>query len=169
MITGSIASGKSTLSRAVAAQLEDDGRPCAVIDLDLLYEMVDVRRRPKDDERIWAQARRMAGRLARAFLVEGRSVVVEGGDLATLDALGELERELPQEAVVRLVLLEVDLETALQRARSDDTRGISRDRAFLSAHYDEFSTSLPGRDILRLDTGRVSVGEGARSVVEWAR
>jgi shikimate kinase len=166
LISGPIASGKSALSRAVAAQLEEaSDAPVAVIDLDLVYEMLD--RGPKADERVWAQARRIAGRLGSVLLSEGRSVVVEGGDFGTKAALAEFETELPPPAAVRLVLLSVDFETALKRARSDHSRGVSKDRAFLAAHYAEFRTDWLGRDALNLDTGSASLAETARSVVAW--
>jgi shikimate kinase len=167
VISGPIASGKSALSRAVAAQLEEaHGVVSSVIDLDLVYEMLDVRRRPKDDGRLWAEARRIAARLASVLLREGRSVIAEG-DFATDEALGEFESELPEEAVVRLVLLDVDFETALERARADASRALSKDRAFLCAHYDRFVTEWLGRDVLHLDTGKASLSETARAVAEW--
>jgi shikimate kinase len=166
LISGPIASGKSALSRAVAAQLEEaSGVSVAVIDLDLVYEILD--RRPKADARVWAQARRVAGRLARVLLGEGCSVVVEGGDFATEAALAEFERELPPQAAVRLVRLSVDFETALERARGDDSRGVSKDSSFLAAHYEDFRTEWLGRDALNLDTGSGSLAETARSVVDW--
>ncbi|MFL5950191.1 MAG: adenylyl-sulfate kinase [Gaiellaceae bacterium] len=166
LISGPIASGKSTLSRAVASQMEKaSGASVAVIDLDLVYEMLD--RGPKADERIWTEARRITGRLASVLLGEGRSVVVEGGDFDTDAALAEFESELPPQATVRPVLLSVDFETALKRARSDDSRGVSKDRVFLAAHYAEFRTDWLGRDALNLDTGTASLAETARSVVDW--
>ena len=113
VIGGPIASGKSTLARALAIRLEETyGVAAAVVDLDVVYEMLDPAGRPKSDARCWSLARQMSGRLAAALLAEGRCVVVEG-DLATDIALGEFENELPKEVVVRLVMLEVELETAL--------------------------------------------------------
>lgn len=51
LISGPIASGKSALGRAVAGRLDEvPGSGCAVIDLDLVYEMLDPRRRPKSDQ-----------------------------------------------------------------------------------------------------------------------
>ena len=73
LISGPIASGKSALSRAVAARLEESsGASSAVIDLDLVYEMLWVRDGRKNDERVWAQARRVAGRLGSVLPGEGR-------------------------------------------------------------------------------------------------
>ena len=165
-----IAAGKSTLSRSLAARLEaEQGISASVVDLDLVYEMLDARPGPKDDERVWSDARRIAGRLAGLLLHESRSVIAEGGDFATDAALAEFENELPEDAEVRLVLLEVDLDTAFRRASGDDSRRISKDRAFLSAHRAEFGAEWSGRSVLQLDTAAASPSETARAVVDWLR
>jgi adenylylsulfate kinase-like enzyme len=167
LISGPIASGKSALGRAVAGRLDEIAGSCAVIDLDLVYEMLDPRRRPKSDQQLWAEARRVAGGMAGVLLREGRSVVVEGGDFSSEQQLAEFEHELPEDAAVRLVRLDVDFETALRRARADDSRGVSKDAAFLSSHYAEFRTHWGDRDILKLDTGSASLAETAGSVIGW--
>lgn len=167
VIGGPIASGKSSLARVLAIRLEETyGVAFAVVDLDLVYEMLDPAGRPKVDARLWSLARQVSGRLAAALLAEGRCVVVEG-DLATDIALGEFENELPSGVVVRLVLLEVEFDTALARAREDPSRGLSRDERFLSSHYAEFNAEWSGRDVLRVETGTVSVAGAADVVVEW--
>jgi AAA domain len=168
LICGPIASGKSALGRAVAGRLGDvAGSRCAVIDLDLVYEMLDPGRGPKGDQHLWALARRVAGGMAGVLLREGRSVVVEGGDFFTEGQLAEFEHELPEDVQVRLVRLDVDFETALRRARADDSRDVSKDAAFLSRHYAEFHTDWGDRDVLTLDTGSASLAETARSIVDW--
>jgi plasmid stabilization system protein ParE len=138
-----------------------------VIDLDLVYEMLDARRGPKDDERLWAEARRVAGALASALLRAGRAVVAEGGDFSNEEELAEFERQLPEHTAVRLVLLDVGFDTALQRARADESRGVSKDRALLAAHYADFNPTWAGRNVLQLDTETASLAETARTVVEW--
>ena len=96
VISGPIASGKSALSRAVAAQLEEaEEVATAVIDLDLVYETLDPRRRTKDNADLWAEARRVAGRLATALIAENRCVVAEG-EFASDQALDEFVGELPE-------------------------------------------------------------------------
>jgi shikimate kinase len=168
LISGPIASGKSALGRAVAGRLDElPGSRCAVIDLDLVYEMLDPRRRPKSDQHLWAESRRVAGTIAAGVLREGRSVVVEGGDFFTEEQLAEFERALPEGAPVRLVRLDADFETALRRARADDSRGDSKDAAFLSSHYADFRIDWGDRDVLVLDTGSASLAETTRSVVDW--
>jgi len=41
VITGQIASGKSTLAKALASELGRRGMPAAAVDLDVVYEMLD--------------------------------------------------------------------------------------------------------------------------------
>ena len=167
VVSGPIASGKSSLARALAIRLEEScGVGVAVVDLDLVYEMLDPAGRPKVDGRLWSLARRISGRLAAALLTEGCCVVVEG-DLATDVALGEFEGELPGEITASLVLLEVDFETALARAGADPTRGLSKDRQFLSSHYDEFKAEWTERDVLRLETGTASLLETTSAAAAW--
>ena len=167
VISGPIASGKSALGRAVAAQLgETEEVATAVVDLDLVYEMLDPRRRTKDDAGLWAEARRVAGRLTTALFAESRCVVVEG-DFASDQALDEFVSELPGTADLRLVLLDVDFETALKRVSADATRGLSKDETFLSRHYREFRPEWVGHDVLRLDTTESTLSEAAQAVVDW--
>ena len=169
VITGPIASGKSTLGRAVAVELADRRADSAVVDLDLVYEMLDPRGRSgvaKSDEHIWSQSRRMAGRLAAAVLAERRSVVVEG-NFAGHQSLAEFERELPAEVRLCLVVLDVDFETALRRTEADPSRGLSKDPVFLSRHYEAFSAHWQDREVLRLDTGTLSLAQATDAVAAW--
>jgi shikimate kinase len=167
VISGPVASGKSALSRAVAAQLEEaEEMATAVIDLDLVYETLDPGGSPKDDAGLWVEARRVAGRLTTDLLAENRCVVAEG-DFAGDQALDEFVSELPGTADLRLVLLGVDFQTALTRASADPTRGLSKDKAFLSRHYSEFRPKWVGRESLRLDTTDSTLGESARAVIDW--
>ena len=118
VISGPIASGKSALSRAVAAQLEEaEEVATAVIDLDLVYETLDPRRRPKDDADLWAEARRVAGRLTTALLAENRCVVAEG-EFSSDQALDEFVSELPGTADLR-----DGVETRIGRCNSRSVEG----------------------------------------------
>ena len=170
VIAGPIASGKSSLSRAAAARLEElDVAEVGVVDLDLIYEMLDPQAgsgRPKSDERLWSQARRLAGRLAGALLAEGRYVLAEG-NYAADRSLAEFEQELPGGARLRLVMLEIDFEIALQRTKADPSRGLSRDPVFLAAHHEAFSPQWREREVLQLDTGALSLAEATQAVVAW--
>jgi len=89
VIAGPIASGKSTVAKAVASEFESRGLPAAVIDLDLVYEMLEPDSREKGDQLVWRRARRAAGALTEAFLADDTSVVVVEGDF--LDERGREE------------------------------------------------------------------------------
>ncbi|HKG20242.1 MAG TPA: AAA family ATPase, partial [Candidatus Limnocylindrales bacterium] len=81
-INGPIASGKSTIAQAVADALRRGGTSAAVLDIDLLYTMLDPRSGVrKDDDRSWTVARRGAAALADAFMSDGVEVVIAEGAL----------------------------------------------------------------------------------------
>ena len=88
-------------------------------------------------------------------------------EFARDQALDEFVGELPRTTDLRLVLLDVDFETALKRASTDATRGLSKDETFLSRHYREFRPEWVGHDVLRLDTTESTLGEAAQAVVDW--
>ena len=169
VVTGPIASGKSTLARAVAREFVVRGAKAAAVDLDLVYEMLDPAHGPKADAATWRQARRIAARLAAAFLAEGVGVVVEG-EFLTPAQRSDFNDALPDGVEPRFVTLSVSYDLALQRVANDPTRGVSRDPAFLCDHYEAAAQAVrevPRTD-LALDTGAIGVAEAARIVADWA-
>ena len=52
VVTGQIASGKSTVACGVTRELQRDGTSAAVVDLDVIYEMLDPARGPKVNQAI---------------------------------------------------------------------------------------------------------------------
>jgi uridine kinase len=66
VVTGPIASGKSTVARELARELERTPMRVAVIDLDLLYEMLAADS-PKSDPATWTLARHAAAVLVNTF------------------------------------------------------------------------------------------------------
>ena len=90
VITGPIASGKSTVARALAHELARVDTRAAVIDLDILEEMLTADG-PKSDPATWTLARHAAATLANTFLSGGIDVVIADGsfnlssDRATLE------------------------------------------------------------------------------------
>ena len=169
VITGLIASGKSTLARAVKQQIEANGIEAAVIDLDLVYEMLDPAALAKNDREKWRQARRVTARLADAFLGEGLAVLVEG-EFLTAAARREFTDAVSSQVKPRFVTLRISFDVALQRAQLDATRGLSRDPDFLRDHHE--ATAAAVRDVpatdLTLDTGEVGISEAAGVVAQWA-
>jgi len=166
VITGPIASGKSTLGRAVAVELADRGFDAAVVDLDLVYEMLDPSRGPKTDEARWREARRLAGKIAAGLRGQRSAVVIEG-EFATEEQRADFRAELPHEWRASFVTLTVDFDEAWRRAIADPTRGGSKDKDFLAAHYRALGNASPDDSDLLLDTGDVSVSVAARSVADW--
>jgi predicted kinase len=168
VISGQIASGKSTLAKALASELRRRGTPAAAVELDVVYEMLDPVRGPKTNQATWKEARRLAGRIACALLAEGTRVVLDGEFLTSADRADLLE-VLPPDVQPRFVALRVPYDTALQRARIDPTRGVSRDPEFLRDHYEATAPAVlaaPFSD-LALDTGQAGIEESVRAVIEW--
>jgi predicted kinase len=169
VITGPIASGKSTLALEVACELEAVGVATAVVDLDLVYEMLDANRGAKTEQSKWSQARRLTARLADALLADGTAVVVEG-DFLTAAKRSELVEALASPVQTRFVTLRVSFDLALQRAQADPTRRLSQDPVFLRHHYETTATAVrdtPSTDLV-IDTGATGLSEAAAAVAAWA-
>jgi AAA domain len=75
VITGPIASGKSTVARELARELERTQVRVSVIDLDILHDML-VGDGPASDDATWALAHHAAATQVNTFLANGVSVVV---------------------------------------------------------------------------------------------
>jgi len=162
VISGPIASGKSTLSRAVAAELEKQGTACAVIDIDVLHDMLS-----DDQDPTWAIARQAAGRLTDAFRAAGVQVVVTDGEFITAAERASYLEEVRSRVTVRFVTLRVAYHEALRRAQGDPARGVSRDPGFLETHYATVQAGLdatPATDLV-IHTDVVTVAEAAKLVV----
>ena len=61
----------------------------------------------------------------------------------------------------------MDFEEALRRATADPSRGLSKDRDFLAAHYRTVGNAPEIDGDFMLDTADVSISLAARSVVDW--
>ena len=166
VITGPIASGKSTLGRAVAVELASRELDSAVIDLDLVYEMLDPGLGPKIDDDRWKDARRLSGKIATGLSGRRSAVVVEG-EFATEEQRHDFCDELPREWHASFVTLTLDVDEAWRRAMADPMRGISKDKDFLVAHYRALGSATSTDEHLVLDTGHISVATAARSVADW--
>jgi adenylylsulfate kinase-like enzyme len=167
VITGPIASGKSTLAREVARQLGEGGVRAAVIDLDLVHDMLVAGRSETGGDASWALARRASAALADAFLADGVAVVIADG---SFNAAGDREvfaRNLDPGVEPRFVTLRITYEEALRRAQGDPARGRSRDPAFLGPYFAAVEPTLeeaPASDIV-IDTERTSARSAAAAIV----
>lgn len=140
LINGPIASGKSTLANALGRRLREDGNTAGIIDLDLLFDMLD--HRPKSDDAVWRRARRAAAVLADHFWASGVEVVVVEGPFWNNAERAALLDHLTTPVQPRFVTLRVGFLEALRRAQSDPTRGLSRDPAFLAGNHASFEALL---------------------------
>ena len=134
VITGPIASGKSTVARALAHELARVDVRAAVIDLDILEDMLTADG-PKSDPATWTLARHAAATLANTFLSGGIAVVIADGSFNSTSDRAALEQHLATNVTPLYVTLSVSFEEALRRAQSDPTRGVSRDPVFLGEYF----------------------------------
>ena len=163
LVSGPIASGKSTLSRAVADRLRRTGTPAAAVDVDLVYELLEERGHSPGEPELWRKAHRLAGRIAAALFEEGVEVVLVEGDFLSGENDAELLASARPESVRRIVL-RCSLETASARVELDDDRGISRNRNFLTGHYEQIAPLLASRrgNEFVIDTDELPVGVAAK-------
>ena len=164
VITGPIASGKSTIAQELARELGRAGISVAVIDLDDVHHRL-ARDGAETDEATWALARRDAATLANTFLAEGTAVVVAEGSFNTPGDRVSFARHLDASVDPVYVTLRVSFEEALRRAQGDPTRGESRDPAFLGRYFAGFDQPppTPATDFV-IETERVSAAAAAVSI-----
>jgi energy-coupling factor transporter ATP-binding protein EcfA2 len=136
VVIGPIASGKSTLAAEIADLLRSKGDAVAVVGLDTIAEMA----LPTLDD--WSWAHEIHGKVVGAWLTTPmRTVIAEGP--ATQAEVEQVLHHVPGDVSVLRVLLVTSYETALERARAEPTRGISKDPIFLGEMYRRFTNELP--------------------------
>ncbi len=170
VITGPIASGKSTIAKALAAALIDAGVRAAVIDLDVVHDEVVADGAPADDD-AWTSARRRAAAATNALASDGVDVVIAEGSYNRPGDREAFDRELRVGTSPVYIALRVSYEGALRRARGDPTRGRSRDASFLAAHFASRAAVLaapPATDIV-IDTERTTAAAAAAMIVDLVR
>jgi adenylylsulfate kinase-like enzyme len=165
VITGPIASGKSTIASELARSLELANIRAEVIDLDQVHDGL-----PPDgstsETSTWTRARREAATAANALLAEGVAVVIADGSFNLPIDRETFVRDLRRSSRVLFVTLRVSFEEALRRAQADPTRGRSRDRQFLASHFEARRAELatvPSTDI-QIDTERTTTAEAAARI-----
>ena len=170
VITGPIASGKSTVARALAHELARVDTRAAVIDLDILEEMLTADG-PKSDPATWTLARHAAATLANTFLSGGIDVVIADGSFNLGSDRATLEQYLSTGVRPLYVTLSVTFEEALRRAQGDPTRGVSRDPVFLGKSFAASTAAqdrIPLTDVV-IDTESVSATAAAATIARIVR
>ena len=170
MITGPIASGKSTVAGELARDLERTGLRVAVIDLDLVHDMLTSGGR-SSGETTWALARRAAASLATTFTEAGIAVVVAEGSFNAPGDRAAFVDHLDATTSPTFVSLRVSYEEALRRAQEDPARGRSRDPDFLGPYFAAVERVLamaPATDLV-IDTERMTAKDAAAAIVSLVR
>lgn len=158
VIAGPLAAGKSAVSRRLADSLRADGHQLALVELDQIADMA----RPTLPD--WADAHRIFASVTAGWLTAGLDLVIA----ESVSDRAEHERVLrsvPAGTPAFTVVLDCDVETALARAQSDPSRGLSRDEGFLRrahARWAEQRPQIPAD--LPLDTGTMSIDESVHRV-----
>lgn len=163
LIIGPIASGKSTLAETLAGMLRGSGEAVVVVGLDTVAEMA----LPTLAD--WSWAHEVHGQLVGAWLEKPISTVIAEGP-ETPEEIEQIMRHVGPEVRVQKVLIKASYETALARAVSDPSRGLSKDPEFLRQMYQRFEGARA--DIahdLEFDTEELSSHDIAQRVIEGLR
>ncbi len=165
VITGPIASGKSTVAIELARALELMDVRAAVIDLDLVHDRLTANGSPSDDS-TWTLARRETATAANAFLEQGVAVVIAEGSFNLPSDRATFTRHLRPSSGLAFVTLQVSFQEALRRAQADPTRGRSQDPQFLGSHFEarhDVLAAVPATDIV-IDTERTTAQAAAATI-----
>lgn len=159
LITGPVASGKSTISGGLAALLRTRGLRAASVDMDDLVFMVagpDWRSVTPDD---WHMARQAAAGLIDTLFSCGSDVVTVAGPFFGQSERDDLMGRLRTHPNVRCLILRVDLAAAIARASADPTGTLSKDPALLAELEKTIDwTHLP-TDAIHVRTDGLTTGE----------
>jgi Adenylylsulfate kinase and related kinases len=170
VISGPIASGKSTVARELARELERMDIRAAVIDLDVVRDQLSAKG-STSDESTWTLARRGAATVANAFSEEGVAVVIAEGSFNMPSDRAAFAEVLQANADPVYVTLHVSFDEALRRAQSDPTRGRSRDPQFLGSYFAgwrDMLATVPATDIV-IDTERTTAMAVAATIARLVR
>lgn len=158
IVAGPQASGKSTLATALSVELRDQGERVALVELDQIAAMA-LPTLPS-----WEAAHHIFEATIGLWARTGLTCVVAEGS-GSDDEVSRLRTQALPGAVIVTVATTVALETAIARAQSDPTRGISKDQSFLSRIYRDWTAELTriSPDIV-IDTDRCTVEESIERI-----
>lgn len=167
VITGPIASGKSTVARELARELELTNVRAEVIDLDRVHDRLTANGSTVDDS-TWTLARQETATVASALLESGVAVVIAEGSFNLPRDRASLTKYLRPTTGLVFVTLQVSFEEGFRRAQSDPSRGRSRDRRFLGSHFaarHDVLAAIPETDIV-IDTERSTATAAAKRIAQ---
>lgn len=159
IVAGPQASGKSTLAGALSTELRAQGERVALVALDQIAAMA-LPTLPS-----WDAAHHIFETTVALWARAGLTIVIAEGS-GSAEEVSRLRDQAPAGAHVITVASTTSFETALARAQSDTTRGISREHGFLSGVYETWDEEL-GRiapDAV-IDTSRLTLTDGVQRVL----
>jgi shikimate kinase len=169
LISGPVASGKTTLAWRVAALARAAEGAAASIDMDELTEMTGG----SDWTQVLPQHRRQACELA-AVLIDrmsaqgARVVVVAGSTLSPYEWDAVIERvSVPVLPV--LVRLRVSIAAAIRRAEADQTRVLTRDPEVVRRLHRAIDWDVAAAPDIEIDTDEMTADEVAEAVMSLLR
>jgi lactoylglutathione lyase len=168
IISGPIASGKSTVAQALAADSRAAGANAVVIDLDRMYMMLDDGPVMSDAE-MSRRARRATAALVDHYVLDGLDLIIAEGDFWTPGQRDEFTCRLTSGIAPVFITLRVSVEEALRRVQSDPNRRLSRIPEVLRRSHADFAAAAQIAGEVTIDSTLLSVTEVAahiRSVLE---
>lgn len=158
VISGPIASGKSSVAESLAKHVRGIGLAAAVVDLDRVYSMLD--HGPlMADHAISRQARRAAAALMDHFVLEDCSLVIVEGTFWTRSERDEFVQHLTTPVIPRFVTLRVSVDEALRRVELDPRRGASRYPEVLRSSHAAFAVAPPIDGDVVIDSTALTIHE----------
>lgn len=139
IISGPIASGKSTVAELLAQRCAASGRSAAAADLD---EVAFSQNGCFDLEEFWQRAGVAHAALVRGWLAAGTEVVIAHGPLIESRSYASVMAVEAADVRVHQILLTVPFDVSLERVAADAMRppsALSREPNFLRSAYDHFS------------------------------
>lgn len=163
LLTGPIASGKTTIARDLAARARSRGVGAASIDMDDLVFMINGLDWRTVTAAHWALARKAAAALIDALFSAGLDFVAVAGPFFGQSERNELIANVRTRASVHVVALNVALQQAITRAQADPSRTLSKDPALLAKLEKTINWAELPADAIRLSTdGLLAHEAGAR-------
>ena len=165
VITGPIASGKSTVAQELAVQLSRVDVSVAVIDLDRVHADLATNGSMSETD-AWRTARRQTANRADALRRDGVTVVIAEGSFNVPADRSAFADSLHASDGMLYVTLRVTFDEALERAQRDPTRGRSRDPLFLRSHFAarrDVLAAVPASDLV-IDTEQMTATAAAATI-----
>jgi hypothetical protein len=166
VVTGPIASGKTTVARGVAAEARRQGRTAAAVDMDDHAQMLigdDWLVVTPDD---WLIARELASGISETLFLHEVETVIISGPFFTEDSREHLLRGFAIEPPTLFVLLRVSLTESMRRAKNDSLRLLTGEPAFVERIFATIDWErLPAQHV-DIETDGLALSEVIKVVAE---